>query len=61
MRSEQYTEKVDIYSFAMVLWYMIHGERPLHTTSQRDFMAAGCFAKGDRHAFIETFCYPDPE
>ena len=40
MRSEQYTEKVDIYSFAMVLWYMIHGERPLHTTSQRDFMAA---------------------
>ena len=28
MRSEQYDSSVDLYSFALVLWFMIHGETP---------------------------------
>jgi len=40
MRSEDYTEKVDVYSFSFVLWYMLHGERPLLGTLEKDFISA---------------------
>eukprot|EP00277_Geminigera_cryophila_P000616 CAMPEP_0179421922 /NCGR_PEP_ID=MMETSP0799-20121207/10102_1 /TAXON_ID=46947 /ORGANISM="Geminigera cryophila, Strain CCMP2564" /LENGTH=893 /DNA_ID=CAMNT_0021195917 /DNA_START=41 /DNA_END=2722 /DNA_ORIENTATION=+ len=40
MRSEDYTEKVDVYSFSFVIWYMLHGERPLLGTVEKDFVSA---------------------
>ena len=30
-RCEKYSEKVDIYSFALVLYFMATGDRPFHT------------------------------
>ena len=42
MRSEHYDKSVDIYSFALVLWFLIHGENPLHDTTPKElFQAAG--------------------
>ena len=32
--------QVDVYSYAMVLWFMIHGDRPLVGTLEKDFIAA---------------------
>lgn len=40
MRCEDYSEKVDVYSYAMVLWFMIHGDRPLVGTLEKDFISA---------------------
>uniref|UniRef100_A0A7S0VJ15 Protein kinase domain-containing protein n=1 Tax=Hemiselmis tepida TaxID=464990 RepID=A0A7S0VJ15_9CRYP len=40
MRSEVYNEKVDIYSYGMVLWYMCTGERPLLGANQKTFLNA---------------------
>jgi len=40
VRSESYNEKVDIYSYGFVLWYMCTGERPLNNKQQADFVNA---------------------
>jgi serine/threonine protein kinase len=40
MRCEEYGELVDVYSFAMVAWFVVHGEKPLLLTSEKDFLSA---------------------
>eukprot|EP00802_Teleaulax_amphioxeia_P008010 Tamp_08018.p1 GENE.Tamp_08018~~Tamp_08018.p1 ORF type:complete len:643 (-),score=136.48 Tamp_08018:467-2137(-) len=40
MRSEDYDESVDVYSYAMVLWYMIHGDVPLMDARTKDIFRA---------------------
>jgi ankyrin repeat protein len=40
VRSDVYTEKVDIYSFAFNMWFMCAGDRPLLHSSQREFLDA---------------------
>ena len=35
MRCEEYSEKVDVYSYAMVAWYIVHGEKPLLVTAEK--------------------------
>ena len=40
IRSEQYDSSVDLYSFALVLWFLIHGETPLNDTRPQDLYKA---------------------
>ena len=40
MRSEHYGKSVDIYSFALVLWFIVHGEDPLNDTTPQDLFKA---------------------
>ena len=40
MRGEDYGVSVDLYSFASVLWFMIHGEVPLLAMRRRDLIKA---------------------
>ena len=40
MRSEHYNKSVDIYSFALVLWFLVHGENPLNDTTPQDLFKA---------------------
>jgi len=40
MRSEPYCEKVDVYSYGSVLFYMCTGEKPLDGKTQQDFLFA---------------------
>ena len=42
MRGEDYGVSVDLYSFASVLWFMIHGEVPLLAMRRRDLIKAAC-------------------
>lgn len=53
MRSEAYNEKVDIYSFAMVLWFMCTGERPLLGANQKTFLDAAA-----RHEYLRPDLKP---
>ncbi|KAJ1479080.1 kinase-like domain-containing protein [Baffinella frigidus] len=53
VRSETYSEKVDIYSFAFNMWYMCAGDRPLLNATQRDFVDA---ARGYRDLRPELDC-----
>ena len=40
MRSEHYDKSVDIYSFAFVLWFLVHGETPLNDATPQDLFEA---------------------
>ena len=40
MRCEHYDSSVDLYSFALVLWFLIHGETPLNDTRPKDLFKA---------------------
>mmetsp|Transcript_62463 Transcript_62463/g.147282 ORF Transcript_62463/g.147282 Transcript_62463/m.147282 type:complete len:757 (+) Transcript_62463:310-2580(+) len=40
VRSEGYNEKVDVYSYAFVIWFMCTGERPLANKVQADFLGS---------------------
>ena len=41
IHTQTYDGKVDVYSYAVVLWYMIHGDVPLSNMHNRDFFLAG--------------------
>ena len=47
MRSEHYDKSVDLYSFALVLWFLIHGETPLNDTRPQDLYKAA-----DKHVAL---------
>ena len=47
IRSEQYDSSVDLYSFALVLWFLIHGETPLNDTRPQDLYKAA-----DKHVAL---------
>ena len=40
MRGEHYDMSVDLYSFASVLWFLIHGEEPLMDMRRQDLFEA---------------------